>query len=1153
MAKHHPFSLRSAECLLMAILVVGCSEEMHVFCPNDGNRGGRLELHATIEQNSRTRADESGFADGDRFGLFVVNYSGDQPGTLTLSDNQVNNVAVAYNADANTWQAATDIYWRDNVTPADIYGYYPFHNGMSDVRAYDFEVSSDQSIPSRDGYMANYEASDLLWAKTAHAVPGEKVELRFSHIMAGVKVVLQQGDGFEDGAWDRLSKIVTVDNTIRTSEVDLSTGTVTPTGDFDRNIVMNAEDDAWRAVVVPQTVASGKAVIGITIDGKPYAYNRTDGMKYTAGKLHTFTIKIDRKGDGGDYTLTLVNEDISPWEADKSSHDFVENAYITVHCPEPGKLRDVLNEKKIDFNTVRNLKISGILTTEDFDLMRNELLSLTAINLKEVKIKNVRYWLYDEDTGITEEVEEDDILPSEALRGKSTLRRVILPDGLKKIGSSALYDLALNSTVTIPESVTHLLEGAFSGIREGATIVMPHHLEYIGGDAFYECKADIELFFANSIKYIGSDAFWGASNVHGTLTIPNKIEHIGEGAFHWGSSGGDNRVDGEIVIPPTITEISDWAFCGINIKGGTKVVLHDGITKIGGNAFGGISFASGFMLPKKLKEIGAGAFEECHFVDELILPESVHVIGVNAFSRANLKGTLKIPAGVEILSPTSLTDCGWSVGSFGGTELENVVIGDNVEIIGGRAFIRNNFLRSVEIGKNVERIGMEAFADCPGLQRVVCLAKEPPKLYDNVFVGFDPLHCHLEVPEESVELYKAATGWRDFQFISPHRELSVGIHEQTCLNKGLSRSVIIYSEGEWRVKSAPSWIHVSPDHADYKEEITFTVDPLVSGAGKREGKVVFELVGKDYTAECDFTQYDYSYNEDTPIVLQKASAKSKPVNLFIVGDGFGAEEIVNGNYLDRMNETMEQFFALEPYKTYRSHFNVSTSVAMSLDNKVATLQNRRLDRLNTFGVDLDVPVVMDYAKECSGFITSANVKDAIIVVVSNMDAFTGKSTIDDSGCALSCVSLSSDVYPYDQRALVQHYAGGQAFAGLAVEYVTHNENIKSCTCPFCNGLSTFYDMKSKGMFENVSLLGKMNDAPWSQFIFHPKYNSMVDMLEGGYYHFGVWRSEPQSVMGTYISYYNTISRYAIYKAIMRRAGLSQSLEDFIANDKIEQP
>lgn len=97
-------------------------------------------------------------------------------------------------------------------------------------------------------------------------------------------------------------------------------------------------------------------------------------------------------------------------------------------------------------------------------------------------------------------------------------------------------------------------------------------------------------------------------------------------------------------------------------------------------------------------------------------------------------------------------------------------------------------------------------------------------------------------------------------------------------------------------------------------------------------------------------------------------------------------------------------------------------------------------------------------------------------------------------------------------------------------------------------------MKSRGYYANLTMSGKLNESPWHDFIFHPTYSADVDMWEGGYRHLrGVWRSESQSVMGTYIRYYNAISRYTIYQSIKKRAGLPYSLEDFIANDKIEKP
>lgn len=1139
--------------LLSPVVVVSCADRFDD--PEIVIAGDRtaFEFAASIEQDNSSRADESGFADGDRFGAFVVNYDSGSPGTLAVTDNQANNVAVTFDAASATWSTATDIYWRDGSTPVDVYGYYPFNNALADVETYSFEVRADQSIPATDsGDMSAYEASDFLWAKSAHVAPGTRINLVFTHRLAGVKVLLQKGAGFTDEEWAKLPRIVTVDNTLRSATVNLSTGVATATGTADRHVVMNLDAaDSYRAVVVPQKVAAGKSTIGITIDGVNYTYTRDGGMEYTAGKLHNFTLRIDKKEQSGAYTVTLVGESISPWEADSSSHDFVENSYVVVNCPEPGKLRESLAAAGIDIATVKNLKITGTLNEEDFFFSNfshddykshTEFISLKSLNLKDVRLVDISNYSINEHGEVMEFI-EDDMLPNEAFRDMKLLERIILPDNIVKLGECSLFGIGLLSTVIIPESVKEIGNNAFCDIPVGGTIILPTSLERIGESAFRDTAANIEIKFSNKLKYIGQEAFQGAGNCYGMLYLPESIEEIGIGAF--GGWFDTDVTAGEIVIPGSMTTVPDGLFRAMMVRGGLNVKLHDGIKKIGAAAFEQVRFSSHITLPSNLEEIGESAFAGCHFIDGLFIPPSVRRIGAGAFGGANLSGTLRLPDNIEIL-PAS---------SFLGNNLERVIMGNNLEIIGNRAFGDNYYLEYVEIGKNVTVIGDGAFADCPGMRTVVCLAKEPPTLGNDVFAGFDREHCSLEVPEESVDLYRNSPGWSEFSRISPHRELVFGFSNQKCLNKGLTRSTVLYAEGSWRVKEAPSWIHVSPDHGEYKEEVNVTIDPLSVGAGERSGRIVFELIANGYTADCEITQYDYEHPEDTEIRLQRVSAQGTPVNLFIVGDGFGAEEIVNGNYLSRVEETVEHLFSIEPYKSYRSYFNVSTAIAMSPDNIVATLQNRRLDRLGTLGVNLDRWMLDEYVTSVSGDIGYDNLKDAFIIVLSNIDAFDGRSFLEDWDRAVACIALPEDcAYPYDRRGLVQRYAGGEAFAGLGEESVTHMENIKGCTCSGCNKIGSYYNMKSRGYLDNVVISTKMSEAPWSQFIFHPRYSSTVDMWEGGYRHLrGVWRSEPQSVMSNYIPYYNTISRYAIYKGIMRRAGLTPSLDDFIAKDKIEIP
>ena len=49
---------------------------------------------------------------------------------------------------------------------------------------------------------------------------------------------------------------------------------------------------------------------------------------------------------------------------------------------------------------------------------------------------------------------------------------------------------------------------------------------------------------------------------------------------------------------------------------------------------------------------------------------------------------------------------------------------------------------------------------------------------------------------------------------------------------------------------------------------------------------------------------------------------------------YDAEDISRGDYLQVMNEQMERFFAIEPYRTYRDYFDVYTAIAVSPENGI---------------------------------------------------------------------------------------------------------------------------------------------------------------------------------------------------------------------------
>ncbi|MDE6669276.1 MAG: fimbrillin family protein [Muribaculaceae bacterium] len=1135
--------------LLFPVLLTACSDDVRDFIVEPTEELSPLEFQATIHQKNTTRADESGFADGDCFGVFVVNRRNGEPGVLSLSDNQVNNVAVSFEAEANVWTPATPIYWLDNVTPADVYGYYPFRNSLADTKTYGFEVSADQSVCGGNGEMGSYEASDFLWAKASNVSPGNKVNLTFHHRLAGVKVVLEQGSGFAADEWKSLLRIITVDNTVRTSTIDLSTGIATVTGDFDRNIVAVAEEDTYRAIVIPQTVAAGKPTIGITIDGVTYNYTRDGGMTYTAGKLHTFTLRIDKKEGSGKYSVSLTGENISEWETDSSSHSFDTNSYLVVNVAEAGTLKECLKSLGCDLSTLKNLKVTGEITEEDFRVMREEMPQLTSVNLGSVKVVRIPYRVEAEGTDWWNQPIEyrDDMIPNEGLSNKGSLRRIVLPEGITRIGDNAFRDLRLTSTLMIPESVKRIDSWAFSCIGEEATIIMPSALEYIGGCSFYGLEAHMELKLANSIKYIGGSAFFRAHGVTGSFNIPSNIEYIGDRAF---LECGHDLV-GDIVIPVGFKEIQESAFNGMGFAKGTNLYLPEGLNKIGNSAFARLKYLSPVVIPESVSVIGAAAFKLSTFAGGSVkIPNNLKYLGRQAFAVTNLGGAVTYPTSLDVV----LGGGGDNAGAFGETRIERLIIGDDVLQIEQCGFRDIETLEYVSIGKNVGYIGLEAFAYCYSLQTVVCLATEPPTLDENVFQDVPLDRAILEVPEEAIEKYRVAPGWKLFANITPHKELSFGISEIKCLNKGVSRTARLTAEGAWTVSDCPSWVKVSPSSGDYKDELTVTVNPLGAGEEGREGRIVFTLNGKNYSTYTTVRQNRCEEGEeDKEIILQQASKGAKEIPVFIVGEGFDADNITDGEYMQRMRETMEQLFEIEPYKSYRDYFTVTTAITCSPERGTGDVYTFRANCFGTDGVVPDEWKLREYTGKVSEH-AGRDMGNALIIILANREGFDGWAKIGEDGCSIAAIGLTNDVYPYDQRGLVQHFAGGEAFAGLGNESVIHFDHIKGCSCPGCNDMGRYNDMKRRGYYENLSMSSKMTDAPWNIFIFNPKYSSMVDMWEGGYNHFrGVWRSEANSVMNTYIAYFNTISRYAIYKEIKRRAGDSASLEDFIANDIIEIP
>ena len=246
-----------------------------------------------------TRATDSAFENGDKVGLFMVNYTNNAAGTLQNSGNYAHNVSYTYSS-TGAWNTESPIYWKDDNTNADFYVYYPYGTPSS-VESHAFNIATDQSTE------ANYKASIFLHGTNKNVAPtSNAVSLNLSHTMSCAIVKVEPGDGFTTEKLNAANISVTLNNTKTQSTVNLKTGVATATGNAQKINMFKSSATEFKAIVVPQEV-SQTSLFTVTVDGKEY--NLSKGFSFVGGTRYTFTIKVSKTSSG-------INIGITGWTDD---------------------------------------------------------------------------------------------------------------------------------------------------------------------------------------------------------------------------------------------------------------------------------------------------------------------------------------------------------------------------------------------------------------------------------------------------------------------------------------------------------------------------------------------------------------------------------------------------------------------------------------------------------------------------------------------------------------------------------------------------------------------------------------------------------------------------------------------------------------------
>ena len=150
----------------------------------------------------------------------------------------------------------------------------------------------------------------------------------------------------------------------------------------------------------------------------------------------------------------------------------------------------------------------------------------------------------------------------------------------------------------------------------------------------------------------------------------------------------------------------------------TSIVIEEGVTSIGNEAFHLCRNLISITIPKTLKSIGNNAFYDCTSLTSVTIPGNVESIGESAFYYCDNLTDVTLQDGVKSIGDAAFIWC---------NNLTNIVLPNSMTSIGYYAFKDCTSLTSITIPDSVTSIGNDAFYNCSSLKTISLSCKSSLK------------------------------------------------------------------------------------------------------------------------------------------------------------------------------------------------------------------------------------------------------------------------------------------------------------------------------------------------------------------------------------------------------------------------------------------
>ncbi len=307
---------------------------------------------------------------------------------------------------------------------------------------------------------------------------------------------------------------------------------------------------------------------------------------------------------------------------------------------------------------------------------------------------------------------------------RTSITDVLIGDGVTGIGSYPFSDCKFTN-ITLPDSIINIGSYAFYGCGALESITIPDSVTSIGNKAFSGCSVLTDIYFD------GTAAKWSALTESCEGLDGVTVHYPCGDDLTWTFKDGILTIEGEGEIPDfSDSSTAPWYLFRENI---TDVVIEDGVTSIGSNAFKEYSALANITFSGSITNIETNAFSGCSaltyiYFDGTAAKWSTLTEGCEGFDAA----TVHYPCGDNLtwmFKDGILTISGkgtipdYSDGSAAPwyslrENITSVVIESGVTGVGNNAFSDCTALESVEVPDSVTGIGSSAFHGCNALKKI---------------------------------------------------------------------------------------------------------------------------------------------------------------------------------------------------------------------------------------------------------------------------------------------------------------------------------------------------------------------------------------------------------------------------------------------------